>query len=153
MRAYAVAGFVLLLAAAVCGCAPAKEASTAAPAAEAKMPALSGTYWKIDEAGGQKVASPEGARTVFIQFDETAKRVTGFSGCNTFNGGYEAKDGTLKLGPLISTRMACIGDADKIEFAVLQAFGNVAGYAIKDSVLTFTDANGAVVLRASVGKP
>lgn len=126
-------------------------ASTATP--EADMPTLSGTFWKIEEAAGQKVASPEGTRVVHIQFDVTTKHVTGFSGCNTFNGRYEAHQGALKLGPLISTKMACVGDANQTEFALLDAFGKVAGYAINDQTLTLTDADGAVILRASVGKP
>ena len=34
--------------------------------------------------------------------------VSGFSGCNTFTGGYEVTGENIKIGPLASTRMACI---------------------------------------------
>lgn len=161
MRMHTTA-LVFVLTIGLCACAPKEVSAPTAPAsnqpaastteAEAGMPTLSGTLWKIDEATGQKVASPEGARAVHIQFDVTTKHVTGFSGCNTFNGRYEAHEGILKLGPLISTKMACVGEGDKIEFAILQALGKATGYTIKDQTLTLTDADGAAVLRASVGK-
>jgi heat shock protein HslJ len=156
MRAHAVTAFMFAFVVSVCGCAPTNETTSTAPETPAVKNVtikISGVYWRIQEASGRNVASPEGTRAVFIQFDDATKRVTGFSGCNTFNGSYESTDKTLTLGPLISTRMACPGEGGQIEFAVLEALGKVSGYAIKDSTLSLTDADDSVVLTAVPGKP
>ncbi len=49
----------------------------------------------------------EGKDKPYIQFGSDG-RVSGNSGCNRFTGGYEAaEDGSIKIGPLAATRMAC----------------------------------------------
>jgi heat shock protein HslJ len=49
----------------------------------------------------------EGEDKPFIQFGSNG-RVSGNAGCNRFTGAYEAaEDGSIKIGPLAATRMAC----------------------------------------------
>jgi heat shock protein HslJ len=40
----------------------------------------------------------------------TDSRVSGSSGCNSYFGSADAKTGTLSVGPLASTMMACLAD-------------------------------------------
>jgi heat shock protein HslJ len=46
------------------------------------------------------------SKKAFVQFG-SGGRVTGFGGCNRFRGTFSFRDGALKIGPLMSTRMAC----------------------------------------------
>jgi len=43
-----------------------------------------------------------------IRFDAQTNRVSGNSGCNTYNAPFELKDGKLEIKPMMTTRMACI---------------------------------------------
>lgn len=35
-------------------------------------------------------------------------QIQGFSGCNSFSGGFELENDSIKLGPLTATQMGCI---------------------------------------------
>jgi len=55
-------------------------------------------------------------------------QVSGFAGCNNFTGTYEASsDGSLSIGPLATTRMAC-SQAMDIENAYLSALQNLQSF-------------------------
>ena len=86
---------------------------------------LTGTTWLLI-----KYLSPDGAAfTVPVAVTPTAAftadQMSGNAGCNTFNGPYalgagNAKDGQdLKLGPLVSTKMACQDPMATVESAYL----------------------------------
>jgi putative lipoprotein len=70
--------------------------------------------------------------------------VSGFSGCNNYNGPYTetAPDG-ITIGPLASTMKLCDDAINQIEQEYLAAMGNVATYQIDGSTLTLRDADGA----------
>jgi heat shock protein HslJ len=76
--------------AAIAGAAPRAEAASTAPLRD-----LAGSEWGF-----------AGSKTAFVQFGSGGK-VSGFGGCNRFRGSYTFRDGALKIGPLMSTRMAC----------------------------------------------
>jgi heat shock protein HslJ len=76
--------------AAIAGAAPQAEAASATPLRD-----LAGSEWGF-----------AWSKTAFVQFGAGGK-VSGFSGCNRFRGSYTFRDGALKIGPLMSTRMAC----------------------------------------------
>ncbi|MGH9796478.1 MAG: META domain-containing protein [Candidatus Acidiferrales bacterium] len=65
------------------------------------------TYWKVSELGG---AAPAGAapREAHLRLLAEGNRATGSTGCNTFSGVFELEGESLRLGPLVSTRMACL---------------------------------------------
>ncbi|MDB5271672.1 MAG: hypothetical protein JWO58_39 [Chitinophagaceae bacterium] len=64
---------------------------------------LINSRWVLLEING-KAVHPKSE--VFIHFvDETA--VNGFGGCNTFKGKYTTDGADIKIGPLMSTKMAC----------------------------------------------
>lgn len=108
---------------------------------------LAGTSWIATEVPG---ATLDGARPAQVRFGPEGQ-VSGTSGCNRFTGAFETGQGGLKLGPLASTRMACIGDLDAQERAVFQALGNVAGYEVEGDMLILRDASGATVMRLTRG--
>jgi heat shock protein HslJ len=79
---------------------------------------LEGTIWNLVEIDGEAV--PEGS-TPTLEFGE-ANEVSGMGGCNRFTGGVELGEGTITLGPLASTRMACPDEAiTELETAYLLA--------------------------------
>jgi heat shock protein HslJ len=55
---------------------------------------------------GDAVQSVLGGATLTAEFDKT--RVSGDAGCNTFTGAYETKGETITIGPLATTRRACL---------------------------------------------
>ena len=60
------------------------------------------TEWRL--VGG------EGKEPLTVRFSREG-RISGFSGCNTYTGLYDVRDDTLSVGPLASTRRACLSPA------------------------------------------
>lgn len=103
----------------------ASTGSTQSPSGGAEpSPEISGTAWQIVSVDGQNAA---GARTPTMKFADG--RISGNSGCNSYSGPYSLTDGQLTLGPVISTKMACVGDGMDTEarlFAALKGALSVA---------------------------
>jgi len=64
---------------------------------------LINSRWILREVNGKAVHPKSDISIHFI--DETA--VEGFGGCNTFKGKYATDGADIKIGPLMSTKMAC----------------------------------------------
>jgi heat shock protein HslJ len=97
---------------------------------------LGGTAWQLAELNGQPaVAGTEGAvPTLLFAADEP--RASGNGGCNQFNGPYTQAGASLRLGPLASTRRACVDEAaNRQETAYLQALESTTRYAVYDDLL------------------
>lgn len=100
---------------------------SADPETTAKAPVLEGRRWVLVELRGRPVErTGENPQEIFIEFDATEGRVSGFGGCNRFSGPYEVKDGLrLKFGNLMSTLMVCPDQELEQEwFAVLAETDN-----------------------------
>lgn len=70
---------------------------------------LTDTKWKLIELMGKpvKYSNPE-SKEIFIQLLSEDNKAFGFSGCNTFRGSYELKDGNrITFSKMASTLMAC----------------------------------------------
>jgi heat shock protein HslJ len=82
-----------------------------------------------------------------VTFDRKG-HVYGDSGCNRFTGGYTAKDGKIKIGPLASTLMFCEGkmDAERIFLTKLEA---AVSYQATDSVLKLFTPKDLMTLKAA----
>jgi heat shock protein HslJ len=66
-------------------------------------------------------------------------QLNGHGGCNGYGGDYTADASTLKVGPLMSTMMACADDKmTQQESAYTNALGKAASYTIKDNELSIT---------------
>jgi putative lipoprotein len=94
---------------------------------------LAGTYWHLEAIAGQPVEQGANSQRVSLQFDEST--ASGFSGCNRFSGAYAINNGTLTLGPMASTRMACDRGMD-LEARLLTAFAAVRGYQLEGDRMT-----------------
>lgn len=129
----------------------ARSVETDAEPAEGEDMSLAGKVWLVDEISGESITIPADARQPFIEFD--GENASGYAGCNTFRGTYTVDGATLKFGPMISTKKACGGPLDEIEFSMHQALGSVTGFTIADGALSLTGEDGVTLLRATTRNP
>jgi len=131
-------GFLPLVALALGACAnaPQAEAPSRAPAAApvAAPLSLTGTRWI-----GVVEGSPDPRSLPRLEF-VTSERVAGYTGCNMMSGGWRMEGGTVRVGPLVSTKRACVGPESEIERRVVAA---LAGTVKREGDrLVFTGAGG-----------
>ena len=88
----------------------------AVEAAKASTFDLAGSEWGF--------AGETGKSARFVQFRSDGK-VGGHSGCNRFTGTYTQKDDALKMGPLATTRMACLPEVMERERQFLTMLSKV----------------------------
>ena len=100
----------------------------------AALASLAGTEWG-PEAGG----APE----QYIQFKES--HVEGHGGCNRFRGPYTFDGGAIKIGPLLSTKMACSPEVMDAEQAWFQMLEKASSAEPTIKTLTLKDDSGAVI--------
>lgn len=81
----------------------------------------------------------------WIVLDPRSKRVTGSGGCNRIAGSYEIGNGTLRLGPLMATKMAC--PLMDTETAFLRTLDETRRYRILGQTLELIDDAGKVLVR------
>lgn len=121
------------------GCCRVAEASAAAA-----TQSLEGQTWILKDLSGLKVAQLEGLeRPVTVRFAEG--RISGFSACNTFFGGYQQADDLLEIGALGSTMMACDASASEVEHRFHSAFSGKFQIAREGSNLRLSSATGTVL--------
>lgn len=111
--------FVLLIAA----CAPANGQE------------LAGTQWKVQSIDGINLAS---SASMTMNF-ETANRVSGFSGCNSFGGNYRANSetSTISFSEFVATLMACTsGNIMHMEAEYFVALDAAEIYELEGDTLT-----------------
>lgn len=95
-RIYGASIFPLALCVAACGTTPQESGSSGLPQR------LTGTQWTVERIDGNE---PKGAPlTVDFSFDG---RVNGNAGCNTFSGPFLQTGPRVRIGDVLSTRMAC----------------------------------------------
>lgn len=140
--------FPLLLALAACTQnAPAPEWATptpaAGPAAAADAPAatdakaLDGYHWRLEsatDAGGARIDAlfPDAGRALTLDFADGRVSVSG--GCNGQGGSYHTVDGgTLEIGSLMSTQMACDAPLMDADTAVAKLLARPLQWRIEES--------------------
>ena len=106
------------------------------PARETVGHPLDGTRWVLNSIVGHEFpgAGSEEDRRPSLEF--SADRVSGYGGCNSFNGGYGAADGTLTIGLLAITQRACPDMS--LERTVVQALGEADAYLLDAAAQTLT---------------
>lgn len=82
-----------------------------------------------------------------INFDTETKKISGFSGCNNFFGGFTLEDGVLSFGQMGSTRKMCFSEANNIESEILKALSEINGFSFKDNALQLKT-NDAIIITA-----
>ena len=120
----------LLLAATtfLASCSSSKPTASAPEAAGAPI-SLAGTEWTLTDLAGTPALAGGKATLVFPE----AGRVAGNGSCNRFTGAVTITGDAMKMGPLASTRMACVDESvSKQEDAYLKALGAATRYAYQD---------------------
>jgi heat shock protein HslJ len=82
------------------------------------------TSWTATSINGVAV----GAIVPTLKFDPGT--ASGNSGCNTYNGTYRVDGKTIAFGPLISTKMACVGAGNDVESAFVAALQGASTWSI-----------------------
>jgi len=98
---------------------------------------ISGT-WTAIEVGGQPAS---GANVAF-----EGNRVSASAGCNRIAGSSEIKGSTIKLGPLMATRMFCEGKMEA-EQALTSALEQARSFSLDGGVLVLKGDGGNVTAR------
>ncbi|MCD6289750.1 MAG: META domain-containing protein [Anaerolineae bacterium] len=121
---------------------------------------LVGTRWELEGMGPVGAEQPLSAKVhITLQFGKDG-RVAGSSGCNRYSGPYTVKTGgSISLGPLGVTRMACLEEAvARLEHKYLSALDKVSTFSLEDDRLRllYNDGRDALVFtpaKAIVGMP
>ena len=110
---------------------------------------LEGTPWELtDLINAPAVASVPGTPAPTLSFNGGEVAID--TGCNTGGATYEAGDGTLSIGPIRLTRMACTNpDDDAREAAVLAVLEGTSTYEIEGDVMTITKGDTGLIYRAT----
>jgi heat shock protein HslJ len=76
----------------------------------------------------------------------TDGKMSGLSGCNTYNADYTVEGEKISIGPAMTTRMFCAGEGVmEQEMAYLQALEKAATFKIEGEMLTLFDAQGLIL--------
>jgi heat shock protein HslJ len=79
-----------------------------------------------------------------MYFGPGTGRVSGFAGCNQYNGTYALVGDALTIGPVVSTKMACT-DGMELESRFLATLPKLTHWQVNDSTLTLDGAGGVAV--------
>ena len=115
-------------------------------AAQPSAPAASllETYWRAAEIDGKPVTIRPGTRQPHVVLRREGSRISGFAGCNNLTGVFQLDGASLRIGDkLAMTRMACVGEGDKLEAAFTRALTSTASHRIAGTRLELRDASGA----------
>jgi heat shock protein HslJ len=101
--------------------------------------------WVAETINGKPVIEPG---RVTLSFSEA--RVSGRGGCNIYSGPVEYGNGTLKVGALISTKMACVANGVmQQESDYLNTLGAARSYAYQNDRLVISTPTGNALVFAS----
>lgn len=104
--------------------------------------AVGGVRWELTELNGKHVVNSR----AFIEFDESAGRLSGNAGCNRIFGSYKLQGTRFKAGNVGTTRMACPGNGiARQEAAFLEALKNADRLRKNGATLTLRDAGDRVL--------
>jgi copper homeostasis protein (lipoprotein) len=98
-----------------------------------------GKYWRLTELRGQAVPRSEKEPHLILHAD--GRRVTGYSGCNSFSGGYvlDATASRIDFGQLAMTRKFCSAEMET-ERELIAALGQSNSYVLDGNRLTLQGA-------------
>jgi copper homeostasis protein (lipoprotein) len=107
---------------------------------------LFGTRWELTRLGDEPIVLAENQRAPNLVLYSKDHRVSGFGGCNRFNGSFEIDGRSITFSPMAATMMACIPGGDT-ERAFLAALGKVTSFLKTAHHLEFLDGDGTIVAR------
>jgi heat shock protein HslJ len=124
------------------------ELQSATPPAPAPTALTTSGPWELVSFGAANAPTPAaGNATLAFEGD----RVSGSTGCNSFNGGFSATNGSVTFGPLASTLALCTEDALAAqELAIFTALDGARTYSVVGTRLTISYGdNQALVYRTA----
>ena len=107
---------------------------------------LRGTYWKLVRLGEAPAEMRAGQAEPHLVFASDALQVSGSGGCNRITGAFTLEGDRVHLGPLASTRMACVSGMQQ-EQRFLESLNHVERYRMSGQQLELLDGSGAVLAR------
>lgn len=111
---------------------------------------LVGTEWRLRELNNDPAPDGAGGRPATLTMD-TARRVTGFGGCNRFSGSYLVNGDSLRFAQLAMTRMAC-SQGTELEVAFTWLLETVRSYRIAGGYLDLIAGDSVVARLEGAGK-
>ena len=105
----------------------------------AALASLAGSEWLLRDFAGQTAQAE-----AWIAFKADGV-VSGLGGCNQFNGGYTEGAGSLRFGPLASTRMACPEPQSSVETELFKALDATREIVATHLVLALFDETGTLL--------
>jgi putative lipoprotein len=105
--------------------------------------ALQGTEWLAQQIDGRSVLDIVQS-TLSI---EAGGRISGSAGCNRFFGTASVQDGVLSVGPLGTTRMACMPDQMDQEKSFLDAIAQTRAFHVEGNRLVLLGADGKTLMQ------
>lgn len=106
---------------------------------------LANTRWRPVRIADRAVNVSGNEREPWIQLDPAAKRVVGSGGCNRIGGSYQAGNGTLRFGQLLSTKMICPSMSNEVAF--FKALEATRRYRLLGRMLELLDDKGTLLAR------
>ena len=113
--------------------------------AQSAAATLENATWRLTELPGRKLPGAGEREAVTVRLADG--RITGFSGCNQLMGSYTLDGGTLVLGQLAGTMMACPEPARSTEDQFLRAFSGTMRVAVEGDHLVLMPESGGDALR------
>lgn len=106
---------------------------------------LENTYWKLQELGGQPARVAENIAEPHLLLHPADQRASGSTGCNRFTGSDSLSGDSLRLGPLASTRRACLDpEMNRQERAFLEQLGGTHRWQVTEDTLVLWSEAGPV---------
>lgn len=104
--------------------------------------------WRLTELMGKAIpAAADPMNNITLKFTKADNRVSGFSGCNTYSGGYTSTDPLrISFAQLISTMKACPTGME-LESEYLKMLTGVDNYSLNGNVLSLNRARMAPLAR------
>ena len=104
--------------------------------------------WRLQDVEG--IGPIEGIDAT-VQFNPLGT-LSGHGGCNRFSGNADLGEGTIKIGPVASTKMACADPIDDQEMRFLDALSRAQAWRLENGVLSILASDGAPLLRFMAAK-
>lgn len=108
--------------------------------------ALLETYWRPVEIESKPVVIRPGTREPHFVLSAAGNRVSGFTGCNNFAGGFAQRVDGVRFSSLAATRMACLPDSD-LEARFLSALNATTSQRVAGETLELSDRDGKLRMR------
>ena len=107
---------------------------------------LFGKRWTLSEIEGRKITTTQ----AYLEFDRDQKRVSGFSECNRFSGGFQLDGNNLTFVNVVITKRACLDpERQGIETDFLRLLTATTRFEVQRSVLRLFASDRSVLVLAA----